>query len=453
MIKRFLKFDIWTKAVVLFLWVGGLLGKASAYLGLLMGGIMLLSPRVLWDRWYKALTVREDLLHQWAWALALSLVYGFAEVFSGVIQGYPLLTALEILVFNLCPVYVFLGLWVGSRHPGAARGYIRFTAWFAVIYTPLYFLFFSKLKISLSGFLPGTEMNVLSNGGNGSPTLIGLLAYEPSLIKFWLPLLVLSCLTIANQERADWLGLILALGLWGVLSRKMSRVFGIAGLAAAVLLIAALIDLKLPAIPGRGTDLSARGTMARLAGAISPDAATAVGGGRADARFYYGTVYWRKHWWAAIRSEVSRSYTTQVFGLGYGYPLGHLASREVEKQGTRSPHNILYFAYAYSGLLGVALFIWLDACMFFILWRVHKLTGQTFGFIFFAYHLVQALFGNTIETPQAGIPIYLLLGMTIAPALAKLRTPAEQDHEEMLFDTMAPYPQTGLPELEHARGV
>jgi hypothetical protein len=296
-------------------------------------------------------------------------------------------------------------------------------------------------------------MNILGNPGTGSTTVMGLLAYEPNLIKFWLPLLVLSCLTIANQERADWLGLILALGLWGFLTKRMSRVFGIAGLVAAVLLIAALVDLKLPALPGRGTELSARGTMARLAGAISPEAAEAVGGGRADAQFYYGTVYWRQHWWAAIRSEVSRSSTTQVFGLGYGYPLAHLAGRDVEKQGTRSPHNILYFAYAYSGLVGVALFVWLEASMFYVLWWVYKLTGQTYGFIFLAYHIVQALFGNTIETPQGGISIYLLVGMTIAPALAQLRAQAEHDREAMLFGSTVPSPQATSPEWEHAPTV
>jgi hypothetical protein len=451
MLKRFLKFDIWTKSVVLYFWLGGLLGKGFAYFGLLFGAFLLLSPRVLWDRWYKALTRREDLLHLWAWALVMSLLYGIAEVFNGMRQGYSLVIALQILVFNLCPVYIFLGIWVAIRHPGITRAYIRYTAWFAVVYTPIYFLFLSKLNISLDGILPGSEMNILSNPGTGSPTLLGLLAYEPNLAKFWLPLLVLACLAIANQERADWLGLILALGLWGVFTKRIGRVFAIAGLTAAVLLIAALVDLKLPAIPGRGTELSARGTMARLAGAISPDLAAQVGG-RADAQFYYGTVYWRQHWWAAIRSEVSRSPVTQMFGMGYGYPLAHLAGREVEKQGTRSPHNILYFAYAYSGFLGMALFIWLEASLFYVLWRVYKLTGQTYGFIFLAYHIVQALFGNTIETPQGGISIYLLVGMTIAPAITQLREQAEHDREEMLlFEASAHSPQA--PEWEHARTV
>ena len=450
MLKRFWNFDFWTKLVVVFLWLSTLLGKGSAYIGLSLGALLLFSTSALWDRWFKALTRKEDLLHLWSWALLVSLLCGFCELFYGLMQGFPLLTALEILVFNLCPVYVFLGIHVAGKHPGIARAYIRYSAWFAVVYAPLYFLFFNKLHISLSGLLPGNDMNVLTNSGTGSATILGLLAYEPNLIKFWLPLLVLTCLTIANQERSDWLGLFLSLLIWGFLEKKIRRVLGIAGLITAVLVIAALLDLKLPAIPGRGGELSARGTVARMAGAISPDAAAAVGGGRADARFYYGTVYWRKHWWAAIRSEVSRTYGTEIFGMGYGYPLAHLASRDVEKQGTRSPHNILYFCLAYSGLMGVVIFIGLESCMFHILWRVYKLTGQTFGLVFFTYQIVQALFGNSIETPQVGIFVYLFVGLTIAPAISRLKANSYPEDGDSLYEAIPASPR--LPELEHAGG-
>ena len=46
------------------------------------------------------------------------------------------------------------------------------------------------------------------------------------------------------------------------------------------------------------------------------------------------------------------------FGLGYGYPLAKLASRGIEEEGTRSPHNIIYFTLGYSGIVGVAIFCW-----------------------------------------------------------------------------------------------
>src|SRR6202012_3124264 len=115
------------------------------------------------------------------------------------------------------------------------------------------------------------------------------LSYEPHLAPFWLPILVLTCLTIAAQERADWLGLGLALVVWGFLSKKMGRVFTVVGVLIAILTLAALIDLRLPALAGRGGELSARGTVARIAGAVSTELAEQIEGQKGNAKFYYGT--------------------------------------------------------------------------------------------------------------------------------------------------------------------
>jgi O-Antigen ligase len=452
MVKKFLSFDIWTQMVVLFLWGGAILGKFSAYVGLAIGGLLIFSARILWDRWYKALTRDKDVLHGWSWALVVSLLYGFVMLFYGLEQGYSLVTALEILVFNLNPIFIFLGIWVSTKHPAILRIYIRYSAWFVVIYTPLYFLVFSKMNVSLSGVLPGNDMVILGNAGSGSTTLMGLLAYEPNLVKFWIPLLVCTCLTIANQGRSDWLGLSVCLLIWGFLTKRMKRVFGIAGAVVAVLLIAALLDLKLPPIPGRGGELSARGTISRMLGAISPDLAADLGGDRANAKFYYGTVYWREHWWSNIRTEVTKEYKTTIFGMGYGYPLAHLANRDVEKQGTRSPHDILYFAFAYSGLVGVAIFLWLEVTVGYVLWRAYKVTGQTYGLIYFVFQFIGALFGNNIETPQAGILIYLFVGLAIGPMFSETnptsRLAEDGPEEELELDPHDP----AFPELAHARG-
>jgi len=289
-----------------------------------------------------------------------------------------------------------------------------------VIYTPIYFLFLRKANITLTGVLPGTGLDLLPNPGSGTMPLLGLLTLEPYLAPFWLPIVVLVCLTIANQERADWLGLGICLALWGKLTRNMGRVLAIAGCGVTILIIAALIDLKLPPIPGRGGELSARGTIARMAGSISPQLAAEAGGGAANARFYYGTVYWREHWWAAIRSEVSKDYKTMIFGLGYGYPLARLAGRDVEKEGTRSPHSIFYFTLSYSGIVGFAIFVWLAVSILILLWRTYQVTGVTFGLIYFVYSLIGAFFGNLIETPQAAIPLYLMLGILIGPMFLEM---------------------------------
>ncbi len=426
MLKKFLNFDIWTKLVVFYLWSSLFIGKASAYIGLLVGGLLIFSVRVLWNRWYLALTSREDPMRRVGWALLVSLLYGIAQVIYGVsFLGHSLFTALQILVFNLGPVYLFLGIWVGRHHPGATRAYIRVLSWWMVIYTPIYFLFLQHLNLTLTGVLPGTGLDVLGNPGSGTLPLLGLLTLEPQIARFWLPIVVLVLLTIANQERSDWLGLGICLMIWGKLSGRLGRVFGILGCITAVLIIAALLDLKLPPIPGRGGELSARGTIARMAGSISPELAADAGGGR-DARFYYGTIQWRKRWWTAIRNEVFKDTKTEIFGLGYGYPLAHLAGAEVEKQGTRSPHSVFYFTLAYSGFVGFAIFVWLETSIVWMLWRVYKVSGQAFGLLFAIYTLIGAFFGNILETPAASIPFYLLLGMSMAPLFLR-RTEVHDD--------------------------
>ena len=137
-------------------------------------------------------------------------------------------------------------------------------------------------------------------------------------------------------------------------------------------------------------------------------------------QFYYGTVYWREHWWAAIRNEITKENKTMIFGMGYGYPLATLAGKAVEKEGTRSPHSIFYFTVAYSGIVGFAIFVWLVVTVLLLLWQTHTVIGDTFGLLFFLYALIGAFFGNMIETPQGSIPLYLLLGMVIGPMLVHL---------------------------------
>jgi len=301
-------------------------------------------------------------------------------------------------------------------------------AWYVAFYTPLYFLFLNKLSIATGDSENGYA--IIGNPGTGSVLLLGLLAFESNLLKFWLPILVLTGLTIANQERADWLGLGLALMLWGKLSKRMGRVFSLVGILATILLVAALIDLKLPPLPGRGGELSARGTLGRMAGSISPELAAEFSEDRHSA-FYYGTVHWRKRWWAGIRDEVSQDPLTLTFGLGYGYPLAKLAGNSgTVQQGTRSPHNIFYFALAYSGVVGVVIFFWLEFSLLCLLHRVYKVTGQIFGLAYFVYSVSGAFFGNFLESPSA-LPFYLLLGLCIGPMFRQLELEKVAEYNEL----------------------
>jgi hypothetical protein len=332
---------------------------------------------------------------------------------------------------------MFLGLWAGARHQGIVRSYIRFVALFLVVYTPLYVLFFHRMTFSLSGFLPGTNMDVLGSPGTGSWVLLGLLSYEPQLAQWWLPIVVLVCLIVANEARADWLGFVVALVVWGCLRKRMGRVLAVVGAVATVLAIGFITDLRLPAIPGRGAEISARATVARLAGSVSTDMAEDIGGNAAEARFYYGTVYWREHWWAAIRDEVSKNSESLLFGLGYGFPLDSLGGPSTT--GVRSPHDIFYFTLAYSGAFGVAIFAWLEILIVRLLWRSYKLTGDVYGLSYFCYAILGAFFGNLLETPQGGIAIYMMLGLLLGPvcvvSIAEQRTaiPEWPSHQQEMM--------------------
>jgi ABC-type glycerol-3-phosphate transport system permease component len=140
--------DGWTKVVLLVLIGTMFIGKASVYVELAFGGFFLLSSRLLWDPWYNALTRRQRGLDWIGWPLLISLLYGFGQVIYGSLQGYSLVTALQILLFNIYPVYLFLGIWVGFRHPDMVRTYIRWVAWYTAFYTPVYYLFLNKLSIA-----------------------------------------------------------------------------------------------------------------------------------------------------------------------------------------------------------------------------------------------------------------------------------------------------------------
>jgi hypothetical protein len=202
---------------------------------------------------------------------------------------------------------------------------------------------------------------------------------------------------------------------------------------ASILIVAYLIDLRLPGFEDRGGELSARDTVGRMAGSVSPDLAEQVGASTVNSRFYYGTVYWRKNWWAKISDEVSKNTGTMVFGLGYGYPLASLAGPEVEATGTRSPHNIFYFAFGYSGLVGVAIFVWLQLSLLALLWKAFKVTRDPYGLVFYSYEMLAASFGNLLETPQAGIYMYIIVGLLLGPALSQMRTGQALDHGALAF--------------------
>jgi hypothetical protein len=53
-----------------------------------------------------------------------------------------------------------------------------------------------------------------------------------------------------------------------------------------------------------------------------------------------------------------------------------------------------------------------------LLWRVYRVTGQAFGLASWSATLFAAFFGNVLETPSGAIPLYLIIGLLVAPSLS-----------------------------------
>ncbi len=403
--------------LALFIFYGySFLGKWFAFFAIPLSALLLLNSAIVLNPWFKALT-RRGPLGGISWALLLALMCGVCQLVRGLLLGYEVYAVFQILLFNVTPVYLFVGVWLEASRPGTLRQWVRVLAWGEVVYLLLYYLVLNKIQVALG------MQELFFTPGSGSWTLIGLFAFESTLLRFWIPIVVASCMTIAEQIRADWLGLAIALVIWGAATKQLKRVFGIAGLLVCLLLIGFIADIRIPAIAGRGGEISARETIARAVSATNPEIAEEYS---SNTGFYRGTVTWRENWWANIREEVSRDISTSLFGLGYGYPIRMLGQRDMHNSSLRSPHNIFYFALAYSGAVGVALFFWLQLCVCRLLWLTYKRSGQVYGIAMYSLMLVGAFFGNFLETPAGGTMCYLIVGLAIAPFITQV---SENSHD------------------------
>lgn len=419
--------DFWTKVTIFMMLGFSLLGRAFAYVGipplkLFIGDITLmaflfLKPRATFDRWLEGLT-RGGPLGPLGWTLLISILYGIFETIYGVLSGYKPLTAIENLVFNIYPLYLFLGIWAGQHWPQGLRKYVRFCAWYSAFYGPAFLIFLKNITWTL----PGTDVPIVGQPGGDSFVLMGLLCFEPNLAPFWLPIAVSAFMFLAVMIRAEWLSFMFFMTIWGVLGKKMGRVLLATALVAALLVIGALADVHLPAPPSRGGEVSTREILGR---AISSFDAEDAADYSENSRTYAGTVTWRTTWWKAIRESVMVDVPTFLFGHGYGFPLKDLVSYTKNLQ-IRTPHSIFYFCLGYSGAIGVAIFFSLQAAIGFLFWRTYKLTGQVFGFAFWASYLLSGFFGNVFETPYSAIPFYILAGVALAPGLQSRERATEE---------------------------
>jgi O-Antigen ligase len=222
---------------------------------------------------------------------------------------------------------------------------------------------------------------------------------------------------LAAQVRAEWMGMGLALLIWGLLSRTMSRVVTFGAAIAALLAIGFLLDVTIPSPAERGGAISSTEIVARGISAVSPNLAKDLTGSE-NTGFYRGTVTWRERWWRAIWANSQENYSNLLIGPGYGFMLRDLVNYLKDSGAIRTPHSVFFYALGYSGWIGVLLFMGLQAACGALMWRAYRLTGQSFGIAVWAFALLGAFFGNVLETPAGAIPFYLMLGLVAGPTLA-----------------------------------
>lgn len=425
--------------LVFFMMLGSFFGRAFYYIGIppaniFIGDIVLvlffvLRPRALCNRWMHALTT-DNPFSPFAWSLLLSLLFGMFEVLHGLYAGYPLLTALQNLVFNIYPLYFFLGLWVGAEHPTLYRKVIRCYAWMLAIYGPAYLFFLDHIKLTM----PGSDVQVFNQAGGGGLIILALLALERKPLRYWLPMVIGAFMMLAIQEREEWISTAVAFSVWGLLERKATKVLFVGTLILMLLLVGFVADVDLPGPVERGGRISSSEIAARGLSAISPDLAKEYTDSK-NIGMYAGTISWRTRWWGAIWSSVHESLPKAFIGNGYGFPLKDLVPY-LKNMDIRTPHSIFFFALGYSGWIGVSLFLSLQISILGMLWRVYKLTGQSYGLAIWISTLTASLFGNSFESPMGSIPNYMAIGLIIGPVLCgKITVLATQTRQRTTIDS------------------
>ena len=421
---------MWTKLTELLLFGYLSLTRSFAYLGLptllvplnlppvplyvgelSLAAFLALKPGTGLGRWMKGIAARSP-LSAVSWSLYTLLAYGIYETLRGIFLGYPAITALQNFAFNYYPLYFFLGLWVGERRPDFLPNFVRAYAWWNGIYGIAWML----VLHNFTAVMPGTEVPLFGQPAGSALALVGLLCYERRLTKAWMPLLLNTFVLLGVQVRAEWVGFVAALLLWGWGAKRLSRVLAGVGAVLVLLLLGSLLDITLPSPRG---EIATREIVARGIAPVNQELASQY---TEDADVYAGTVSWRTQWWSAIWREVHDDPTSAVLGLGYGYPLAAL-SFQVPYE-IRTPHNVLFYALGYSGWLGVAFFFSFQLALATLLWRARRASGQFFGLAVLVMGLAISFFGNFFETPFGAIPFYLLVGIAAAPAVSRTHTEA-----------------------------
>jgi hypothetical protein len=406
--------------------VGGLLvigylclGRSFAYLGvpslrIFVGEIALvaflvLKPRVAIGSWTASL-LRPSPLNGLALAMLVFMMFGIWQVLRGALNGVSLFAVLKYFVFNYYTIYVFLGIWIGSRAPLLLPKLTVILAWTNGIYGLFYIVGLESVAI----MVPGSDIKLFGQPGGAAIAILGLVCLERYLGRVWIPLSLNIIVIMAMQVRAEWLGLAVGMLAWGLITRRLGKVFAVGFAGLMILGLVELADVK---IPGRAGHVSLGTIIGRVIAPIDKEFAKTFSPKAEEAA---GTFEWRQKWWEQIWRSAQSTPMLQMFGHGYGFDLFSLAPPDVrggQAEVIRTPHNVFYYALGYTGWTGVVLFGLLQLTIFLALWQSFRVAGQFVGILWWLAGMSMSFFGNYFETPFGAIPFYLLIGLSIAPGL------------------------------------
>ena len=415
----------WLTALVAFLIVGYLaMSRTFAHWGvgpLYVGELSLIAivfgkPRVFSSTWGKS-SLRSGPISSLATAYYIFLTYGIMQSVWGILLGHSARLALQNLVFHVYPAFLFVGLWVGARHTDVLKSWALPFAWILGIYAAVYLAAIKPLGLADAD--PEIWEDVAWFGQPYGPVvaMLGLLSFCPEARKSVVPFLLNLAAFLALEVRAAWVSFAVALPFWGWLTGNLRRVLIVISLAAVLFAIAFVADLRIPGISTRtseGATVSVRELTARGLASVSPDLADRISARSSE---YAGSVSWRTDWWSALVEKIHQSPVTTLFGLGYGYPIWELHPLDMGDFPLRTPHNGYVYAIAYTGWVGLLLFVIFQLTLGALLWRCYQRTGQAFGISYWLMVLIWVTFDNFLETPFGAIPFYLITGLAASDAI------------------------------------
>lgn len=83
------------------------------------------------------------------WSLVLFALYGVLQALRGWYMGHDALQIAQNLVFNVYPLYLFFGYWMGKHYPFLLRGVVYLFAYLNALYGLSYLAFLNRFGFTL----------------------------------------------------------------------------------------------------------------------------------------------------------------------------------------------------------------------------------------------------------------------------------------------------------------